>query len=432
MTTVDFGQSQPSCIALEDNAYHQTMAIAILLKEAQVSLAKFIQDNSTPIVREWERFARGLAPVADQMGELTLRNDIRQILAAIAGEIESGETPSGQGAQAAGRIPQLSFPATIQVHGALRFDGGFDMDQVVAEFRALRASIVKLWYASVPEVHALDIRELTRFDDAVDRAMTEAVHDYSRQLDTSRSLFLGILSHDPRNPLAAISMAAQLTSKMRTLDARQTMLQSQIIDSAKRASEIVSNLLDLTRARLGTSLTTVIEPTDMGFIANRIVGEMCAQHPSRDFLLSMSGTLDGLWDKARLGQLFSNLLSNAVQYGSKDAPIRMTVKGQPADVVISIHNEGIPVSLQHIDTIFDAMTRGDESADVSGVRSQNLGLGLFISREIVSAHGGTIGVESGEGDGTTFTIQLPRTATGPIAPIPHPVMPGAQELDRRS
>ncbi|HTN42012.1 MAG TPA: sensor histidine kinase, partial [Asticcacaulis sp.] len=147
---------------------------------------------------------------------------------------------------------------------------------------------------------------------------------------------------------------------------------------------------------------------------------------------SMSGTLDGLWDKARLGQLFSNLLSNAVQYGSKDAPIRMTVKGQPADVVISIHNEGIPVSLQHIDTIFDAMTRGDESADVSGVRSQNLGLGLFISREIVSAHGGTIGVESGEGDGTTFTIQLPRTATGPIAPIPHPVMPGAQELDRRS
>ncbi len=383
-----------------------------------MSLAEFIRDNNAPIILEWENFARTLVPAADHMGPLALRNHIKQILAFIVGDIQSPQTPSEQAAKSRGAMPGPAFPTAAEVHASLRFDGGFNIDQMVSEFRALRASIAKLWYASVPDVQMLDIRELTRFHESIDQAMTEAIHDYSQKLDTSRGLFLGILSHDLRNPLGAISMAAQLTLKMSTLDKRQTMLQSQIVDSVGRATEIIANLLDLTRARMGTGLPIIAETSDMGFIANRIVDEMRILHPAREFTLVTNGPLDGMWDKARIGQVFSNLLGNAVQYGFKSSPIDVAVEGHPREVVVSIHNQGLPISPKHIGAIFDSMTRGDDDGGASRPGSLNLGLGLFICREIITAHRGKVSVASSEAGGTTFTIRLPRVAGAPVLLLP--------------
>lgn len=382
-----------------------------------MSLAEFIRDNNAPIILEWESFARTLMPAAEHMGPLTLRNHIKEILNFIVGDIQSPQTPTEQVAKSRGAMPEPAFPTAAEIHASLRFDGGFNMDQMVSEFRALRASIAKLWYASVPDVRALDIRELTRFDEAIDQAMTEAIHDYTQKLDTSRGLFLGILSHDLRNPLGAISMAAQLTLKIGSPNEKQTMLQSQIIDSVGRATEIVTSLLDLTRARLGSGLPIITEATDVGFIANRIVDEMRILHPAREFKLSASGPLAGMWDKARIGQVFSNVLGNATQYGFTSSPITIALEGRPREVVISIHNEGVPINSKHLDAIFDSMTRGDNDVGASCPSSLNLGLGLFICREIITAHRGTIAVASSETEGTTFTIHLPRVANAPPIPL---------------
>lgn len=111
------------------------------------------------------------------------------------------------------------------------------MDQMVSEFRALRASVTKLWCAQLVEPTDQDISDLIRFNEAIDQALTESISYYSRKLDRSRNLFLGILSHDLRNPLGAMLMSAQLILKIGALNERQTMLISQIIASAGRTTE---------------------------------------------------------------------------------------------------------------------------------------------------------------------------------------------------
>jgi signal transduction histidine kinase len=370
-------------------------------------LAAFIRKNSKPIIAEWENFARTLVPAAEGMSSLALRNHIKHILAFIADDIDSAQTESEQINKSHGEKSKDAMDTVAEIHAALRQAGGFDMDQMVSEYRALRASVTKLWGAQASEPVPDSIFDLIRFNEAIDQTMTESISYYSKKLDHSRNLFLGILGHDLRNPIGAMLMSAQLIAKISVFDDRQKMLISQIVMSADRATTILDQLVDLTRARLGSGMQIIREPMDLAFASRQLVDEMRALHPGHTFMLEISGNTEGEWDKPRIGQVLSNLIGNAVQYGFRDPPIGVTVKGGPKDVSISVHNEGVPIPHDAIGVIFDSLIRGD-SAD--GDSSTNLGLGLYITKEIVSAHGGTIGVTSSEKNGTTFTAHLPRSA----------------------
>ena len=375
-----------------------------------MDLADFIRNNTAPIIKDWENFAKTFVPAAEHMSPLALRNHIQQILAFIVQDMDTAQTAKEQVTKSHGDKPRTAYPSAAETHAALRHDGGFNMDQMVSEYRALRASVVKLWKASNPPVTLETLIELTRFHEAVDQAMTESIHDYSRKLDLSRNLFLGILSHDLRNPLGAISMSAQLTMKIGALSDRQAMLLNQIADSTARAGIIVTNLLDLTRARLGSGLPIVKEAMNMAFLSHQLVDEMRAMHPTREIQLKVSGDVSGLWDKARIGQIFSNLLGNAIQYGFRSAPIAVTVEGLPREVVLCVHNEGVPIAPDALVTIFNSLTRIKTDEDINVEPSVNLGLGLYICKEIVVAHGGTISVTSTEREGTNFTVHFPRAS----------------------
>lgn len=374
-----------------------------------MALAIFIRENNTAIIREWEAFAKTLIASGSAQTPLALRDHIKEILAFIADDIESAQTQSEQIEKSHGEKPKSPKPTAAEVHASLRHAGGFNLDQMVSEYRALRASVINLWDASLKDVSRKDIHEQTRFNESIDQILIESIQDYSAKLDMSRNLFLGILSHDLRNPLGAVLMSAQLTTSIGQLSERQAMLQAQIIDSAGRASEIVTHLLDITKARLGSGLPICPEPMDMGFVSNLLVDEMRALHPAQTFEYHASGELDGAWDKARMGQVFSNLIGNAVQYGFKGAPVAVTVRGTDKDVTISVHNDGVPIDPAALPGIFDALTRAESATEgelvVTGV---NLGLGLYIAKEIIVAHGGQIHVTSSEKDGTTFTANLPR------------------------
>jgi signal transduction histidine kinase len=205
-----------------------------------------------------------------------------------------------------------------------------------------------------------------------------------------------------------MKMSAQLTLNIGPLNERQTMLVSQVIASAGRVTEIINHLLDLTRARLGSGLQIIKKPMDMAFVSRQLVDEMRAMHPSRTFQLEISGETEGNWDKARIGQVFSNLLGNAVQYGFKDLPIGVTIKGDSEAVLVSVHNDGVPIHPEAMGRIFDALTRGGGEKSPNDRESMNLGLGLYIRRQIVLAHGGRIGATSSEKAGTCFTATFPR------------------------
>jgi signal transduction histidine kinase len=254
-----------------------------------------------------------------------------------------------------------------------------------------------------------DVADLIRFNEAIDQELTESITYYSKKVDHSRNLFLGILGHDLRNPIGAMLMSAELVARIGALSERQKMLISQVVTSAGRATDILDQLLDLTRVRLGSGMLLIREPMDMAFTSRQLLDEVRALHPGRTFTLEVSGSTEGVWDKPRIGQVFSNLLGNAVQYAFRDLPIAVTVRGEPKDVAVSVHNHGVPIPKDAIGGIFEALIRGGaEGSDYPN--SSNLGLGLYITKEILAAHGGTIRVTSTEREGTTFTARLPRSA----------------------
>lgn len=385
-------------------------------------LATFIRKNTPQIVDEWEHFARTLVPAAESMSPLALRDHIQQILDFICQDIDTAQTDAEQTKKSQGKQDRHPQPTAAETHASLRHAGGFNMDQMVSEYRALRASIVHLWDKQLTEITRKDILDLTRFHEAIDQALVESIAHYSKKLDYSRHMFLGILSHDLRSPLATAKMSAQLALKIgvEQMNERQAMLLSQITDCSDRAVEMVNYLLDLTQTRLGSGIPIIRTPMDIGFVSRQLVDEMRTRYPDRIFNLKISGNTDGEWDKPRIGQIFSNLLGNAIQYGFTDSPIRITVTGREREVILSVHNEGTPIPPAYINRIFESLIRAEDSKNP--MASHNLGLGLYIIKEIVEAHKGTIRVTSSEKEGTEFTVRLPRSlhhASLPTKNVPH-------------
>lgn len=372
-------------------------------------LADFIRENTEEIVGEWEAFARTLTPASIHMTPLALRNHIHPILDFVVTDIESPQTGTEQTEKSQGKKTKSLSLTAAETHAALRLAGGFDIDQMVSEYRALRASIIKLWGATNTEMRQEDIIDLTRFSEAIDQALAESVSHYTSEVSSAKNLFLGILSHDLRTPLGVVSMSAELLTQVGTLNERQSMLASQIGESTSRVSKIVSDLLDVTRARFGSGLPINRVSMDMGFVSHQLVEEMRVAYPARTITLDVAGDTKGEWDKARIGQVFSNLLGNALQYSFEGTPVAVSVQGTAEEVVLTVHNDGLPIPAEKIGIIFDALSRAT-GEEMTGTQAKNLGLGLYITKDIVISHGGTISVTSSEESGTAFIARFPRSA----------------------
>ncbi|MET0403251.1 MAG: ATP-binding protein [Cystobacter sp.] len=234
-----------------------------------------------------------------------------------------------------------------------------------------------------------------------------------RQTAEFRERFLGIVSHDLRNPLNAILLSAHGLLKQGGVDSVQARSVRRIVTSAERMGRMIGELLDFTRGRLGGGIPIQPKPVDLRQVCQQVVEELQSSHPGRALLLSTEGDVQGVWDADRLAQLLGNLAKNALDYSPPDSPVDIQVRDEGALVQVTVHNDGPPIPERMLPEIFEPFRRA-----VSGEQrpTSGLGLGLFIVHRIAQAHGGSIEVDSSEGRGTTFTLSLPRSVRD--VPVP--------------
>ncbi|NVJ08990.1 HAMP domain-containing histidine kinase [Myxococcus sp. AM001] len=234
-----------------------------------------------------------------------------------------------------------------------------------------------------------------------------------------RERFIGILGHDLRNPLNAIALSARAMAQ-RTLPAAQQQQCAQRIEaSAARMGAMISDILDLTRARLAGGIPLHLGTVCLAIVCRMVVEELSAAHPGRHITLDVEGASEGFWDADRMAQVLSNLVGNALEHGAEDAPVRLKCIAVDGEQVLEVHNTGAPIPSQHLENLFDPF-RQVGTAPGRGHRrgAGGLGLGLFIVKQIVQAHGGAVCVSSSEAGGTTFTVKMPRDARQSQEPAP--------------
>src|SRR3954464_11265969 len=210
-------------------------------------LADFILENVEPSLVEWEAFARSVWPGAER-DPRELRDHAADILRATAWDMKSAQSATQQSDKSKGEGDAGATSARIDgasdVHAIGRVRSGFDLLAVVAEYRALRATVIRLWRGSAPQADLSDLDDITRFNESIDQSLTEAVRSYTQTVDKSRQMFLAILGHDLRNPLNSMMMSADALSLPGQLDAESSAVASQMSASATAMSRMISDLLD--------------------------------------------------------------------------------------------------------------------------------------------------------------------------------------------
>ncbi|HWZ91568.1 MAG TPA: PAS domain S-box protein [Polyangiaceae bacterium] len=215
--------------------------------------------------------------------------------------------------------------------------------------------------------------------------------------------FLAILGHDLRNPLASIEMGTTILRRQAS-DPTQMRILDRMGSSSRRMTRMIEQILELTRSRLAGGLKIAPEPMDLRDTLMAIVDELRTAHPACTIVLRCP-SLPGTWDRDRLEQVFSNLIGNAIDHGEASKPVTVEARVDGQAVEVAVHNEGEPIPSDIQPTLFDPFRRGER--DSRTAKTGGLGLGLYISRELVVAHGGGIDVRSNPAEGTTFRVTLP-------------------------
>lgn len=370
-------------------------------------LADFIDDNIEPILQAWEDFAKTMTPASDGMDSSALRDHAEQMLKTIAADLRTSQTVNEQIAKSHGEAPSASCETPAETHAIIRQSSGFTIGQMVAEYRALRTSVLMLWMPQTNAANAFEMADIIRFNEAIDQALAESVVSYSGAVDAARTIFLGILGHDLRSPLGAILLSSEVLLRAGDLPAKPTKIASRIYTSVKRASKIVGDLLDFTRTQLGTGIPIQVFPCDLAMAGEGMVEEARAYHSDCQIDFECPQAVIGDFDNSRMEQVIANLIGNAVQHGDRSQPIAVSLRCDDEMAELAVKNQGPPISEEAIASIFNPMIRHLQGGKPEYGSGAGLGLGLHIASAIVTAHQGTIEVLSKAGLGTTFTVRIP-------------------------
>ncbi len=367
-------------------------------------LADFIEQHLDRILEGAIAFARTQAPAGVAFSEKELRNHLPEILKAVVGDLRTAQTATQQHIKSEGRAPAKAGPETAATyHGRTRAIAGFGINQMIAEYRALRAAVLRLW-AEDSALVTESIEDLVRFNEAIDQAVAESLAEFSSEVESWRQIFLGALGHDLRGPLTAVVFSADvLASKLReTPHARQV---DRILAGGLRMTQLLDDLLRYSRSKLGDGMVIHAQDCELAPALAEEAELLRAALPDTTLHFESHGDTHGRFDTSRVREALHNLATNAAKYGEQDTAVTIQVKGQDDHVLVAVTNHGAPLSDDARRVMFDPLRRGSNKAKRS--EEVSLGLGLFLVREIARAHGGSVDAESADGL-TTFSILLPR------------------------
>jgi len=370
-----------------------------------MGLADFIDANRPAILAQWDLFASSLLPAARGLDAAALRDHAEQILIAVAKDLRTPQTRLEQSEKSKGQAPVLegATETAAQTHALLRATEGFSIRQVVAEYRALRASVLRLCGdAAMYAPGAME--DAGRFNEAIDQAIAESVDHFTSEVERWRAVFLGVLGHDLRSPLNAVLLTARLIS---TLSAGTPVSQhtERLMHSGERMKQLLDDLLDYNRVALDVGIRVTLGPVDLAAVCREEIELLRVALPASKIEFATEGVTQGNWDASRIKQVVSNLVINAARYGDPGGVIRLSLRGDDVQVLLVVENTGPGIPNELMNSIFEPLRR-HAAADSEGSR-ESLGLGLFIVRQIALAHGGSVAVESADGT-TRFTVTLPK------------------------
>lgn len=373
-------------------------------------LSDFIENDMEMILQAWENYARSVETELPKLDSIGLRDHAEMMLHTVVADMRTAQTRHQQAEKAQGRGPTSSSDTAAQTHAVARLIAGFSMDQLVSEYRALRASVLALWLEQETFADPHRVQDMIRFNEAIDQALAESIAAYGSAVESTRKTVLAVLGHDLRSPLGAILMAGELIQRQQGLDEKGMDLAAQVCVSARRADALIRDLLDLARCNLGSGIPVDLQSAELNPICRAVIAELRTGFPHASIVLDEQAHVTGRFDPERIAQVFTNLIGNALRHGDSTAPINITIAEAQGVARVSIHNEGEPIAPEVMPYIFKP--EGRYSSYSSGERGSaaGLGLGLFIAAEIVAGHGGRIEVESTEQDGTLFAVIFPSFA----------------------
>ena len=359
--------------------------------------AKRLKDKKEEILCLWEERSLKEVPSAKTGASLALRDSLPLYLdhlsEALATNLKTDFKSVFARDKETSRIGKL--------HGADRADNkSYALTEVIFEYHILREVI----FQTLEEKHGqLPENQRDIIFDSIEQAVNDAAVEFSEIHTEIQQTFVNTLTHDLKNPITAAKMNAQMMLKLTGVADPALSSARRIIDSMNRLESMIHDLLDVSRLRNGESLSLQVVECDLDAMIRGVVDEASAIHGKR-FVVKSPEPIKGLWDCNGLQRAVENLVGNAIKYSTPESPITLSLGHGKKTIELTIHNEGKPIAENEIPLLFQNFRRAKSANEGS---KTGWGLGLTVVKGVVEAHKGKIRVESKEGRGTSFILEIP-------------------------
>lgn len=276
----------------------------------------------------------------------------------------------------------------------------YSMTQLIFEYHILRQVVFQVLEEETP----LGVRERDIIIDSIEQAVNDAATQFSQTLQDIQELFMVTLTHDLRNPINVIKMGTQIILRRLERGDAHVNVTTRMISAIDRMDSMIQNLLDASRIRAGQSLKFEFEECYLDQLLQEVVEDLNFTYGER-FVLLADSDIKSNCSRKQIRRVIENLATNAVKYGAPNTPITLTLQRTATQIELTIHNEGNPIALEAQSILFQQFRR-----TISAEEQTGWGLGLFLAKNIIETHQGTIEVESAEGKGTSFIVKLPNSS----------------------